>query len=235
MMRAVPLFCYQRDFRTGPSHAGEKNTRERGIPSTMTTSASMLSCHYSSWRCPAGNIWKAFDTQWKTPEEVLGLRVTYVALKAMCDRVVFLSTLDRCVVDSTSDSSGELTKCQGSTPRLVEPSVTSGPCTNSYESLVPSFPFRLSFKLNKVTDHHKRNIHIIVWRKKGAKWNYLLCCVWIINKYSHLCWASSWWRTQPTIWNRHIFILFITSSHFSTDCQDWKLKDEEEKEQTFCG
>ena len=71
--------------------------------------------------------------------------------------------------------------------------------------------------------------------KKGAKWNCLLCCVWIINKYSHLCWASSWWRTQPTIWNRHIFILFITSSHFSSDCQDWKLKDEEEKEQTFCG
>lgn len=168
-MRAAPLFCYQRDFRTVPSHAGEKNTRERGIPSTMTTSARMLSCHYSSWRCPAGNIWKAFDTQWKTPEGVLRLRVTYVALKAMCDRVVFLSALDRCVVDSTSDSSGELTKCQGSTPRLVEPSVTSGPCTNSYESLVPSFPFRLSFKLNKVTDHHKGNIHIIVWRKKRCK------------------------------------------------------------------
>ena len=118
----------------------------------------------SSWK-----YWKAFGTQWKTPEGVPGLRVTYVALKALCDRVVFLSALDRCVVDSTSDSSGELTKCQGSTPRLVEPSVTSGPCINSYESLGPSFPFRLSFKLNKVTDHHKGNIHNIVWRKKRCK------------------------------------------------------------------
>lgn len=106
-----------------------------------------------------------------------------------------------------------------------------------YKQLWVSGPFlsiQTFFKLNKVTDHHKENIQSIVWGwGKGAKWDCLLCCVWIINKYSHLCWASGWWRTRPTIWNKHIFILFITPSHFSTDCQDWKLKHEEKREQSI--
>lgn len=104
-----------------------------------------------------------------------------------------------------------------------------------YKQLGVSKPFlsiQLLLKLNKVTDHHKKNIQSIVWKKGGAKWDCLLCCVWIINKYSHLCCASGCWRSQPTIWNKHIFILFITPSPFSRYCQDRKLKHEEEKEQT---
>lgn len=120
-----------------------RGRKKRKIPSTMTTGGKRLNCHHSSRRCPAGNIWKDFDTPWRTPEGVPGLEVMCVASKATCDRVVFLSALDRWVVDITSDSSGELTKCQGSTPCLVQPSVTSGPCTNSYQSPGPSLPFSL--------------------------------------------------------------------------------------------
>lgn len=52
----------------------------------------MLSCDYSTRRCPAGNIWKDFDTQWKTPERVLGLEVTCAALKAADDSCFSIST-----------------------------------------------------------------------------------------------------------------------------------------------
>lgn len=93
-----------------------------------------------------------------------------------------------------------------------------------------TLPFHSGFFfLNKVTGHHKENIQSIVWERGSTKWDCLVCNVWIINKYSHLCWASGWWRTQPTIWNKHIFILFIAASHFGIYCQDWKLKHKEEK------
>lgn len=141
-MRAGPLSCYQWDFRMVLAKGA--NIKGGGeVLSSTTTSAKIMSCYYSSRRCPAGNIWEDSDTQWKPLEGVPRLEVTYVALKVMYDKVAFLSALDRWVIDFTSDSPGELTKCQGSVPSLVQLSVTSGPCTNSYESLGPSFPFSL--------------------------------------------------------------------------------------------
>lgn len=58
---------------------GEKKT-EKFPP--QGPSVKMLSCNYTSRRCPAGSIWKDFDTQWKTPEGILGLEVVCVALTA---------------------------------------------------------------------------------------------------------------------------------------------------------
>lgn len=120
----------------------------------MTTSARMLSCHYSSWRCPAGNTERLLIPRKKLQKGVPGLRVTYVSLEG-CNvtELFFYQHLTGVSWTARLTPQGADKICQGYTPRLVEPSVTSGPCSNSYRVSRPFLSIQAFFQVKQSHDH----------------------------------------------------------------------------------
>lgn len=209
---------------------GRENHQREGDSPTMTTPA--LEC----WAAITAHgdvqleILKGFDTQWKTPEGVPGLRVTYVAWRPCVTELFFYQQLTVCR-GQHAWLLRELTNVRAI--RQISWAVSHfRPLFKQLRSL-SALPFHSGFKLNKVTDHHKGNIHIIVWGKNVQMELFTLLCLDYKQIFTPVLGLQLMEELSSTIWNRHIFILFITSSHFSCRLPRLKIKWRRRKERNI--